>query len=75
MCGKGGYVRAGGGKVGVYREGQLLLHCAYDAVKEVIFRFCFLASIFSPFSSTLIGGSYHPGIIQQLDPLFMNQQK
>lgn len=73
---KGGYVRAGGGKVRVYREERLLLlHCAYDAVKEVIFRFCVLASIFSPFSSTLIGGSYHPGIIQQRDPLFMNQQK
>lgn len=49
---KGGYVRAGGGKVGVYREERLLLHCAYDAVKEVIFRFCFLASIFSPFLHT-----------------------
>lgn len=71
---KGGYVRAGGGRVGVYQGERLLLHCAYGAVKEVIFLFCFLASIFSPFLHTG-RGSYHPGIIQHLDPLFMNQQK
>lgn len=59
------------------REESLPLHRAYDPVKEVIWLF--FPSFFSCSIFRLLfnadPGSYRPGIIQQLDTLFMTQQK
>lgn len=42
--------------------------CSY---KRGHLSFLFPAFYFQPFSLRTDRGSYHPGIIQQLDPLFM----